>query len=161
MTTHTKKFPIGSTFAIVVPTSMTIDGFEDDQHPAIPTKKAYVFRNEHLRDVLAFITNPLGDALYLTGPSGSGKTSLICQVAARLNWPVQQVTCHGRLELNEIHARQRFHVICAWPLGSGSPGRTSVDLERDRFDGSIRTCRFERYYRRTTFGDSSKRRRSR
>ncbi len=102
MNIQTKKFPIGQTFGINAPATMTVDGFEDDQHPSIPAIKNYVFRNEHLRDVLAFIANPFGDALYLTGPTGSGKTSLLCQVASRLNWPVQQVTCHGRLELNDL-----------------------------------------------------------
>jgi cobaltochelatase CobS len=97
-----KKFPIGQTFGIQAPATMMVEGFEDDQHPSIPAKKEYLFRNEHLRDVLAFLANPLGDALYLTGPTGSGKTSLICQTAARLNWPVQQATCHGRLELNDL-----------------------------------------------------------
>jgi cobaltochelatase CobS len=102
MTSIVKKFPIGTTFSITAPAAMTVDGFDDETHPSIPTRKEYVFRNEHLRDVIAFISNPFGDALYLTGPTGSGKTSLICQVAARLNWPVQQVTCHGRLELNDL-----------------------------------------------------------
>ena len=102
MHAQTKKFAISQTFGITAPAAMTVDGFEDDQHPSIPAAKHYVFRNEHLRDVLAFIANPFGDALYLTGPTGSGKTSLICQVASRLNWPVQQVTCHGRLELNDL-----------------------------------------------------------
>ncbi|WP_140256651.1 AAA family ATPase, partial [Vibrio parahaemolyticus] len=36
------------------------------------------------------------------GPTGCGKTSLICQVASRLNWPVQQITAHGRLELSDL-----------------------------------------------------------
>jgi cobaltochelatase CobS len=102
MNTQTKKFQIGQTFGIQAPATMMVEGFEDDQHPSIPAKKEYLFRNEHLRDVLAFLANPLGDALYLTGPTGSGKTSLICQVASRLNWPVHQVTCHGRLELNDL-----------------------------------------------------------
>lgn len=102
MNTQTKKFPIGQTFSIQAPATMMVEGFEDDKHPSIPAKKEYLFRNEHLRDVLAFLANPLGDALYLTGPTGSGKTSLICQVASRLNWPVQQATCHGRLELNDL-----------------------------------------------------------
>ena len=102
MNAQIKKFAIGQTFGINAPATMTIDGFEDDQHPSIPATKDYVFRNEQLRDVLAFIANPFGDALYLTGPTGSGKTSLISQVASRLNWPVQQVTCHGRLELNDL-----------------------------------------------------------
>lgn len=97
-----KKFQIATTFGISAPATMTVEGFEDAQHPAVPARKDYLFRNEHLRDVLAFIGKPSGDALYLTGPTGSGKTSLICQVASRLNWPVQQVTCHGRLELNDL-----------------------------------------------------------
>jgi cobaltochelatase CobS len=52
--------------------------------------------------VLAFLANPAGDGLYLTGPTGAGKTSLVLQVAARLNWPVQTVTGHGRLELADL-----------------------------------------------------------
>lgn len=100
--TTPKKFPVGSTFGIQAPAAMTVDGFEDASHPLIPANKDYQFRSEHLRDVLAFIANPYGDALYLTGPTGSGKTSLVCQVASRLNWPVHQVTCHGRLELNDL-----------------------------------------------------------
>lgn len=102
MTAIPKQFPINTTFNIAAPAAMMVEGFEDETHPLIPAKKEYVFRNEHLRDAIAFLANPLGDALYLTGPTGSGKTSLICQVAARLNWPVHQVTCHGRLELNDL-----------------------------------------------------------
>ena len=62
MKTLTKKFPIGATFGIQAPAAMTVEGFEDALHPLIPAKKDYVFRNEHLRDVLAFIANPFGDA---------------------------------------------------------------------------------------------------
>lgn len=99
----TKKFPVNTTFNIAAPAAMMVEGFGDETHPSIPAlEKDYVFRNEHLRDVLVFISNPLGDALYLTGPTGSGKTSLLSQVAARLNWPVHQVGCHGRLELNDL-----------------------------------------------------------
>ena len=49
-----------------------------------------------------FSPSPRGDGLLLTGPTGSGKTSLVLQVAARLNWPVQEVTCHGRMELTDL-----------------------------------------------------------
>ena len=46
--------------------------------------------------------SPKGDGLYITGPTGSSKTSLVEQVAARINWPVQSITGHGRLELNDL-----------------------------------------------------------
>ena len=78
------------------------EGFLDGSHPRIPIQKDYVFRREPLRDVLAFLGDAQGDGLYVTGPTGSGKTSHILQVAARLNWPVHAVTCHGRMELNDL-----------------------------------------------------------
>ncbi|PPD43860.1 MAG: CbbQ/NirQ/NorQ/GpvN family protein [Methylobacter sp.] len=97
-----KTLPIATTFGIDAPAHFTVEAFVDNQHPSIPSRIDYVFRKDPLRDVLAFLANPFGDALYLTGPTGSGKTSLVCQVAARLNYPVQQVNCHGRLELNDL-----------------------------------------------------------
>jgi cobaltochelatase CobS len=97
-----QAFSIAQVFGIPAPARMTVEGFADDSHPKIPIQRDYVFRKESLRDVLAFLGNPHGDGLYVTGPTGSGKTSLITQVAARLNWPVHAVTCHGRLELNDL-----------------------------------------------------------
>lgn len=97
-----QSFPIAETFGIQAPPKMTVEGFADANHPKIPAKRDYVFRKEPLRDVLAFLNVPNGDGLYITGPTGAGKTSLITQVAARLNWPVHAVTCHGRLELNDL-----------------------------------------------------------
>ena len=77
--------------------------FTDETNPAIPVKHDdYVFRRAVLRDVLAFLQKPNGDALYLSGPTGSGKTSVITETAARLNWPVQQVTCNGRMEFANL-----------------------------------------------------------
>ena len=130
MKTLTKKFPIGSTFGIAAPAAMTVDGFEDDQHPLIPAKTEYVFRNEHLRDILAFLANPFGDALYLAGPTGSGKTSLICQVASRLNYPVHEVTCHGRLEFNDL-------IGLFMMLGDGSMSFMHGPLSQAARDGHI------------------------
>ncbi|MHB8408312.1 MAG: AAA family ATPase [Acidiferrobacterales bacterium] len=82
---------------------MKVDGFSDSSHPAIPRKiKNYIFRKDVLRDVLAFLTAPHGSGLFLTGPTGAGKSSAMTQVAARLNWPVQETTGNGRRELSDL-----------------------------------------------------------
>jgi cobaltochelatase CobS len=95
---------VNQTFKVPAPDNFVVEGYTDDaSHPAIPVCNAdYVFRREDLRDVLAFLTTPDNDGLYITGPTGCGKTSLVCQVASRLNWPVQQITAHGRLELTDL-----------------------------------------------------------
>lgn len=98
----TKQYSIADTFDINAPASMKVEGFAPNGNPHVPQEKPYVFRREHLRDVLAFLSAPQGDGLYLTGPTGSGKTSLLEQVAARLQWGVHTVTGHGRLELNDL-----------------------------------------------------------
>jgi len=97
-----KQYSIAATFGISAPASMKVEGFAPTQNVYVPTQKHYVFRKEHLRDVLAFLGSPNGDGLYLTGPTGSGKTSLLEQVAARLQWGVHTVTGHGRMELNDL-----------------------------------------------------------
>jgi cobaltochelatase CobS len=101
-------FNVATTFGIQAPKSLTIDGFADPQHPLIPRVTDYVFRSG-LSAILAFLRDSGGDALLLTGPTGSGKTSLICQIAARLNWPVHSVTCHGRLELSDLIGQFVLH----------------------------------------------------
>lgn len=78
-------------------------GWSASANPAIPRKHdGYVFRKDLLADVLAFLSKPRGDALYLTGPTGSGKTSVITEIAARLNWPVQQLTMNSRFEFSQL-----------------------------------------------------------
>ena len=82
--------------------------FADRQppHPLIPqTHPDYVFRKDIVRDVLAFLYRPRGDALWLSGPTGSGKTSVILEIAGRLNWPVVQITCHGSMEFSELRGQ--------------------------------------------------------
>lgn len=80
-------------------------GFAPDHELAaiVPAKTAgYQFRPDNLRDVLAFLSNPNGDGLFLSGPTGCGKTSLVLETAARLNWPVRRVNGHARLELHDL-----------------------------------------------------------
>lgn len=97
-----QPFPIGTTFGVQAPKGLTVEGFVDDRNPFVPPKRAYVFRKDQLRDVLAFLERPRGDGLYIVGHTGAGKSSVIRQVAARLNWPVQEVNCRRRLELTDL-----------------------------------------------------------
>mgnify|MGYP000721044784 FL=1 len=60
----------------------------------------YIF-HESSRDVVVWFLNPQ-DPLYVFGPCGCGKTSCIKQLAARLNYPVFEVTGHGRLEFADL-----------------------------------------------------------
>ena len=99
--TMNKTFNVPATFGVGHP-GHHIVGYADDSNPHIPVRKDYSFRPELLREVIAYLAEPAGDGLMLTGPTGAGKTSLILQVAARLNWPVQSVTCHGRLTLADL-----------------------------------------------------------
>ena len=98
----TQRFDVATTFGVKARPGLEVLGYADDTHPQIPVKRPYIFRNALLRDVLAFLHDASGDGLFLTGPTGSGKTSLINQIAARLYWPVQSVTCHGRMELSAL-----------------------------------------------------------
>ncbi|WP_286788762.1 AAA family ATPase, partial [Pseudomonas sp. UBA3149] len=97
------KFPLASTFNIAVSDTATIMGFADTSNPFIPEiNSSYVFRKEFVTEFRAFLHQPDGDAYYVTGPTGSGKTSGITEILGRLNWPVQQVTAHGRMELSDL-----------------------------------------------------------
>lgn len=66
--------------------------------------KNFKFRAEILGDILAWmrISETLKDGLYLTGPTGSGKSSILCQIASRMNRPMQRATAHSRMEMPEL-----------------------------------------------------------
>lgn len=64
----------------------------------------YIF-HEQSRDIVVWFThtqNGAGDPLYVYGATGCGKTSVIKQLAAKLNYPVFEVTGHSRLEFPEL-----------------------------------------------------------
>lgn len=97
-----KEYQIGATFSVAAPANLTIQGFASPSLFTPDLDPNYEFRTDILSDVLAWLKMGEGEGLFLTGPTGSGKSSIICQVAARLNLPVQRVTAHGRLEIPEL-----------------------------------------------------------
>lgn len=99
---------VNELFGVDAPDGFVVEVFDDASPFVPPLDQGYVFRKGALRDVLAFLRAPNGDGLYIAGPTGSGKTSLVLQIAARLRWPVQQVTCHGRLELTDLIGQFRL-----------------------------------------------------
>ena len=82
------------------PSGRTIKGFAK---PCLHTPAVDPFYLFHLsmREVVVWFM-AASDPLYVFGPSGSGKTSLVRQVAARLNYPVFDITGHGRLEFGDL-----------------------------------------------------------
>jgi len=99
-----RDFPVKQTFGLTdpeVPEKLMVPGF-DQPGPFTPSSDPdYQFRRDLLSDLLAWVM--VGrEGLYLTGPTGAGKSSLILQVAARLNYQVQRVTGHSRMELPEL-----------------------------------------------------------
>ena len=46
-------FPVSTTFGVNAPPNMSVEGFADAANPHIPSRKDYLFRKDHLRDVLA------------------------------------------------------------------------------------------------------------
>lgn len=77
-------------------------GCMPSQDPLIPPMDPnYAFSNV-LYDVLVFLRAPGNDGLWITGPAGSGKTSLVKQAAARLAWPVDEITLSDRSEASSL-----------------------------------------------------------
>ena len=57
--------------------------------------------HETSRDVMVWFLEQ-SDPLYLFGPVGAGKTSLLKELAARINYPVFEITGHSRLEFPDM-----------------------------------------------------------
>ena len=98
-----EMYQVAKTFGVKAPKEFLVEGFPNVGNPRVPSlDDGFVFRGDVLRNILAFLSAPRGDGLFLTGPTGAGKSSAITQVAARLNWPVEEVTLHGRIELTDL-----------------------------------------------------------
>lgn len=67
-----------------------------------PPGPNYVFEQNTLRDIIAWLKVGQGEGLFLSGPTGAGKSSLILQIAAKLNLEVFNVTGHERLEFSDL-----------------------------------------------------------
>lgn len=77
-----------------------VGGFDKPSERTPALRPDYVI-STWLRDVVMWFIH--GDEpLYITGPSGCGKTTGVKQIAARLNYPVFEITGHGRLETPEL-----------------------------------------------------------
>lgn len=102
-TIQTQIYSVGQTFGIPGAENIQMTSHAPCGNPYVPQTNAnYKFRKDLLRNILMYLQAPCGDALYLSGPTGSGKTSAITEIAARLNWPVQSITAHGRLEFQDL-----------------------------------------------------------
>jgi len=113
MTKRNQAVSVREIFNLDVPVQVTTVGFSDITCPYVPRRhEDYVFSRETLRDILAFLDDPDGDGMYFAGHYGAGKTTLPYQVASRLNWPIQNLTAHSRLEFDDM--------VGMWKLVSGS-----------------------------------------
>jgi cobaltochelatase CobS len=75
------------------PSGTTVRGYTVPSAYTPAIDHDYIF-HECSRDVVVWFLNPQ-EPLYVFGPTGCGKTSCIKQLAARLNFPVFEVTGTG------------------------------------------------------------------
>jgi len=95
-----KDYSIAETFQI--PSNDAISGFAEYTEYVPDTNDQYCFRENLMADVLTWWKHGNNEGLFLTGPTGSGKSSVIIELAGRINYPVQRVIGHSRLELPEL-----------------------------------------------------------
>ena len=82
------------------PSGKSVQGFAAPCSYTPTPSPDYIF-HESSRDIIVWFLER-SDPLYVFGPTGSGKTSLIKELAARLHYPVFEVTGHGRLEFADL-----------------------------------------------------------
>ncbi len=96
----TTQFDAGTIFSGKA-SGTQVFGFAEpsDYTPSVDTR--YQFHDSS-RDVIVWFLMQKPEPLYLYGPTGCGKSSLVRQLAARLNYPVFEVTGHERLEITDL-----------------------------------------------------------
>ena len=82
------------------PSGKMVNGYTHPT-PFTPDVDANYIFHDHSRDIVVWFINK-SDPLYVFGPAGSGKSSCVKQLAARLNYPVFEVTGHNRLEFQDL-----------------------------------------------------------
>ena len=82
------------------PSGTRVEGYAQPSAYTPGIDPDYIF-HEASRDVIVWFLNPT-EPLYVFGPTGCGKTTCIKQLAARLNYPVFEITGHGRLEFADL-----------------------------------------------------------
>lgn len=89
------QFSVSKVFGMPsIPEKVTAIGYADGSNPFIPaTDTNYVFRKEFLREVLAYLKEPGGDALFVTGPRGCEEHHFKDKNAALRIGPGQPASC--------------------------------------------------------------------
>lgn len=77
-----------------------IQGFEEASSYTPKADSNYVFHDSSRDIIVWFLTQ--NEPLYIYGYQGCGKSTCIKQLAARLNYPVFEITGHGRLEFADL-----------------------------------------------------------
>lgn len=86
------------------PSGKTVKGYAAPSLFTPAVDPNYIF-HEQSRDIVVWFAHygkGASDPLYVYGATGCGKTSVIKQLAAKLNYPVFEVTGHSRLEFPEL-----------------------------------------------------------
>lgn len=94
---------ISEVFNVKAPENALVSVLKDKTNPYLQApNNNYVFRNDVLREVLAFLKKNDGDGLYVFGPTGSGKSSVVTEITARLNRPTICFAGTGRTEFSDL-----------------------------------------------------------
>lgn len=94
-----EEFDAGAVFS-GSPSGKMVKGYAE-ANAFVPVMDGNYIFHKHSRDMVVWFLDS-SDPLYVFGPTGCGKTSCIKQLAARLNYPVFEMTGHSRLEFPEL-----------------------------------------------------------